>query len=127
MKYTNILLIDDDYDDQDFFEEALKEIPQQFTFHTADNGRKAFQILEQLIPHPEIIFLDWNMPIMNGQEFLTELKKLPPLRNIPVVILSTTSHAEHMELGKQLGAELFLTKPNNFQELVRILSVILSD
>lgn len=122
MKYTNILLIDDDSDDKDFFINALKIVSETVTFNWAENGSKALEVLESKQVAPELIFLDWNMPVMNGHEFLEEIKKREGLKDIPVIILSTSSHYKTITLSRELGAEDFITKPNNFGDLVEILS-----
>lgn len=122
MKFTNILLIDDDTDDKDFFINALKIVSETVTFNWAENGLKALELLESNKVVPELIFLDWNMPYMNGQEFLESIKKKNGLKDIPVIILSTSSHYKTITLSRDLGATDFITKPNNFGDLVEILS-----
>jgi CheY-like chemotaxis protein len=73
----------------------------------------------------DVIFLDLNMPEMNGQQFLSEVKKHERLRTIPVIVLSTSSHLPTIEIVKELGALDFITKPANFKELIQILKNVL--
>ncbi|MBL7921562.1 MAG: response regulator [Bacteroidia bacterium] len=122
MKFKNIFLVDDDADDQEFFKSALNIVSETVVFKSANNGKEAIAMLEENAVEPEVIFLDWNMPIMNGQEFLEEIKKHQTFKNIPVIILSTSSHYQTITLSRELGAKDFITKPNNFGDLVEILS-----
>lgn len=74
----------------------------------------------------DVIFSDLNMPRMNGQQFLLEIKKLPELKDIPVIIFSTSSHAHTIQLVKDFGAHEFITKPGLFNELVSTLRRLLT-
>ena len=66
---------------------------------------------------PDYIFLDINMPRMNGRECLAELKKDIRLKNIPVIIYSTSTHSEDVELSIQLGAAYYLSKSSDIHQL----------
>ncbi len=124
--YKNIILIDDDEDDREIFLTALGRIESSVTCKTFDSAK---MVLDQLIENKitsDLIFLDLNMPIMNGQQFLIEIKKHQVLKNIPIIIFSTTSHIPTVELMKELGAIDFITKPEEFIDLVTILKAILN-
>jgi CheY-like chemotaxis protein len=82
-------------------------------------------VLEQNEAAPDLIFLDLNMPVMTGQQFLAELRKRHPGTQIPIVVLSTSSNQAIIDEAKALGARSFITKPNNFRELKNILQRIL--
>jgi CheY-like chemotaxis protein len=114
MKYKNLLLVEDDEDDQTLFLMALKSVGKEVHCSTAENGKEALDKLRNLAVSPDLIFLDLNMPVMNGQEFLTEIKKDQSLDHIPVMVLSTSRHKSTIELTKELGAEEFFSKPENF-------------
>jgi CheY-like chemotaxis protein len=122
-----ILLVDDDIDDLEIFCSALEGIELDAECFTARNGQDALQKLTSGEVKPEIIFLDLNMPLMNGKQFLKEIKQKPVLNNIPVVILSTSSDPESINETKKLGASHFLTKPDKFSVWEKILSDILLD
>ena len=126
MRYKTVLLIDDDVDDREIFEAALRKtaLPVQCT--ALDNGIKALEMLRNRQISPQLIFLDLNMPIMNGQQFLVEIKSDELLKHIPIVILSTSSHKSTIELTKELGAMDFFSKPDNFEELTGLLSSVLN-
>jgi CheY-like chemotaxis protein len=119
------MLIDDDPDDQDIFLSALREISLSVICHTATNGRNAMEKLAGRQIIPELIFLDLNMPVMNGQQFLQNIKNDESLNNIPVIIFSTSSNPHTIEQTKKLGATDFITKPHHFGQLKDILQAII--
>jgi CheY-like chemotaxis protein len=87
MPYSRVLLIDDDEDDHDIFLSAMNEI-SSITHCSAENGSlMALQKLENREIIPDVIFLDVNMPIMDGQEFLKQIKQRDALKGIPVIML----------------------------------------
>jgi len=108
----SILLIEDDKDDQLFFTECLEKIENATLFDIANNGREALDKLEKSINLPDMIFMDINMPLMNGLNCLTEINKDPRTKNIPVVMLSTD--AEQAEQARTRGAKAFKKKPGSF-------------
>lgn len=75
---------------------------------------------------PDAIFLDLNMPLMNGHQFLAELCKLPQFSHVPVYVLSTSSHPSAIDQSKRLGATAFITKPDKFEEFADILKSVLT-
>ena len=113
------MIIDDDEDDRDFFCEAVKEINIEWECITAINGEDALHKLKNALPHiPDYIFLDLNMPRMNGINCLRELKKDPRLKNIPVVIFSTISYEKTANEVLHLVATSFIVKPTSLQKLI---------
>jgi DNA-binding NtrC family response regulator len=124
MLFETILHIDDDPDDHEIFYTALRKVNDIINYNAWTNAGKALATLIAKKLTPDIIFVDLNMPAMNGQQFLVEIKKRENLWHIPVIILSTSSHIGTIELIKKLGAYEFITKPNSFDELVKILSSI---
>lgn len=122
----NILLVDDDEDDRDFFLSVLLLIDNSLTCHTASNGSIALAQLTAASELPDLIFLDLNMPVMNGKQFLVEVKKHERLKDIPVIILSTSSDQSTINETALLGAADFLTKPNKLSLLEAKLRVILN-
>lgn len=126
MTYKHILLIDDDEDDQEIFLVALGKVDKAVRCTPMDDAREALEMLKTTKISPDLIFLDLNLPVMNGQQFLSEIKKVETLWSIPVFILSTSSHLVTIELTKELGAEAFYTKPGNFQDLISIIRSVLN-
>lgn len=126
MPYRNILLIDDDEDDTEIFLTATEEISDKIICNTFFSAFVALKKLSAKEITPEVIFLDLNMPVMNGQQFLVEIKKNADLKSIPIIIFSTTSHIATIQTVKDLGAHDFITKPGRYDELVTLLKPLLS-
>lgn len=106
------LLIDDDRDDQEIFTLALEKVDPAFRCVIANNGYEGLKYLtNKNNPLPRYIFLDLNMPLMNGKECLIEIKKLSFLRSVPVIIYSTSSLQDDVVQTRKLGAADFITKP----------------
>jgi CheY-like chemotaxis protein len=115
---TTFLIIDDDPDDRRLFQEALHDTNIPFECWTAVNGEDGLRRLRSEENRlPDFIFLDLNMPIMDGKQCLAELKKDPRLKDIPVIIFSTSSAPKDIEDTKQLGSSYYLPKPTDFQKL----------
>lgn len=122
-----LLLVDDDTDDISIFESVLIEVNPSKRFLSAEDGKDALEQLRSMpATLPELIFLDLNMPRMNGKEFLTELKKDHKLKDIPVIIYSTSSYKKDKEDVLNLGAIGFITKPTNTNDLKNILHAIVA-
>ncbi len=120
-----ILLVDDDIDDQEMFMSALEFIDESIICYTAPNGYEAIMQLNSAEFLPDLIFLDLNMPVMNGVQFLREIKATHKAKDVPVVIYSTASDMQTIQEAKQLGAFEFITKPEKFSELVGLLHGLL--
>lgn len=120
-------IVDDDIDDQDLFIEAVNEVDNSIECVSASDCEEALDLLKnKKIDKPDMIFLDLNMPRLNGKQCLAELKKESHLRDIPVIIYSTSSEKRDIEETSRLGAAHFLTKPNKFEELCKALSFVMS-
>src|SRR5580698_8243078 len=112
MQYSKVFLIEDDEDDQELFVMALRQINPSVDCTVLSGAYSALKALEQNEAAPDLIFLDLNMPVMTGQQFLTELNKMNPDNQIPIVVLSTSSDQATIDEAKALGARTFITKPN---------------
>lgn len=112
-----VLVVDDDQDDLEIFCEAIHSINQSVSCLIANNGRAALNLLNQLLVLPQIIFMDYNMPQMDGGKCLENIKSNERLKDIPVVMYSTSfTDAVAKEL-RQVGAYL-LKKETEFKEIV---------
>ncbi|MDO6428980.1 response regulator [Flavitalea sp. BT771] len=118
-------IVDDDADDQQFLIEALVKNDPSCRCFTASDGQEAITHLRSAItPIPDVIFLDLNMPLMNGRECLAALKKSPFFQHIPVIIYSTTSNKTEIQYIIEQGAAYFLIKKPGFQQLREEISSI---
>jgi CheY-like chemotaxis protein len=111
----NILVIDDDTEDIELFTEAFATIDSSHKIFSAKNGKEGLKIALNVMP--DIIFLDINMPIMNGHDTLIAIRKDKSLKNMMICMLSTTSNAQEIQWYYNVGADGFIIKPNCFKEL----------
>lgn len=121
-----IMLADDDSDDQFFFSEALKSAPVSATLNMVDNGEKLILYLnanKELLP--DVLFLDLNMPRKNGSECLLVIKEDEKLKNLPVIIYSTSLHSEIADVLFNNGAHYYIKKGNN-EEMQVVLNYVLA-
>lgn len=117
MKKKILFIVDDDEDDINLFVEAVNEIDCTMQCFQARNGLDALERLNALDLLPEIIFLDLNMPKMNGFEVLERLKSMERYKEIPVVIYSTSRDADEKQKAIEMGASDYLVKPDSFTQL----------
>lgn len=125
--HKRLFIIDDDVEDQEIFMEAVREVDKSIQCYTATSGEDAIKQLErEMIMLPDLIFLDLNMPKLNGKQILREIKNLRQLRSIPVIMYSTSFAPRDLEEIDTLGAAYHLQKPARFDDLCRSLKMILS-
>ena len=119
MSYAkSCLLIDDDHDDQFVFSLAIKALNKSVDCITVNDGFAALKKLEQdPLFRPDFIFLDLNLPGINGFDCLTRIKANAALSHIPVVIYTTSASEEDIIKTKNLGAAGFITKPYHITDL----------
>ena len=127
-KIKAILLIDDDPDDQLLFQEALSEADTSVTYLSAFNGMDALEKLNSgVVPIPDLIFMDMNMPRMNGLDCLKELKKNEWLKAIAVTMYSTSGTSGQRQECFENGAIGYIAKPSDFWQLRDMLKQILTE
>ena len=115
-----ILCIDNDSEDIDFFADAIKKVDPAVSFLSAIGGKDALSLLSSIADSeklPDYIFLDVNMPQMNGKDTLKEIRKNHRYNSIQIVMLSTGLTARDSEEYKQLGANHFMSKANSIPDL----------
>ena len=121
------LIIDDDTDDSELFAEALTAIKSATVCYCAGDGEEAIQKLsEKEIEKPDMIFLDINMPVMDGWDCLSKLKSTDQFKDIPVIMHTTSSLKNDKDLARKLGALCFITKQSDFQILKRMLEIVVN-
>ena len=104
----NILIAEDDADDLLLFKEALAEVIPDFNIYHARNGLECVDILKTQSPVPDVIFLDMSMPLLNGLQCLENIKEQRHLKNIPVIMLSTSDLMHDVDASYKNGATLYL-------------------
>ena len=120
------MLVDDDEDDQLIFTDAITELDHNMECVVANNGYEAFnQLKSSEEAPPSVIFLDLNMPIMNGFEFLELLRCMQPLKEIPVVVFTTSNDPIDQKRSLEFGVKEFFTKTSDFTTLKEKLSRML--
>jgi CheY-like chemotaxis protein len=122
---VTIMLIDDDNDEHELFMQQLAELNQSIQLISAHDGPEAFKLLTNVTP--DYIFLDINMPKMNGLQVLKRLKDDKGLKEIPVYIYSTSDGFNSKEPALKLGAVHYFQKPSNPQELQNIFNYVLGN
>ena len=120
----NILLVDDDEDCRFLIREAISECKILNHVYEAPDGKTALDFVFRRgefenAPRPGLIYLDIEMPGMNGQEVLRVIKGTPELRDIPVVMMTGVCDEMQMERAAQNGANSYTLKPANAEQFLR--------
>jgi CheY-like chemotaxis protein len=121
----NILYIDDDAEDSFILQEALMYIDRSIHFVAFNDSVEGVMFLMKTLALPDFIFLDVNMPAMNGKECLIKIKSQERLKDIPVVMLSTTCKTQEVDELFDLGIYKFLKKPTQMESFFDALRSIL--
>jgi CheY-like chemotaxis protein len=126
MSNRNVFLVDDDNDDRNIFQFVLTTIDNTASLTSAQDGVHAFELINgNGFTKPDIIFLDLNMPRMNGIEFLTEISKMKEFEGIPVIIFSTNIMKEQAAQCIALGARECVTKPDTVETQIVVMKELL--
>ncbi len=123
MKQPNLVfLADDDGDDREFFKSACSEVDNVLRCRTFSDGKS---ILDYLVKNgselPDIIFMDINMPGKDGFQCLEEIRSIKHLRDLCIIIYSTSKNLKDIKKSYELGANGFVQKPNSFSSLKNLL------
>lgn len=129
-KPVTILVADDDPDDRLMMEEALEESRLANDLHFVEDGEELMDYLHHRgkyenaddFPRPKLLLMDLNMPKKDGREALKEIKGDRNLRQIPVVVLTTSKSEEDIYRTYDLGVSSFITKPVTFESLVELIN-----
>jgi len=123
----NVLLADDDDDDRHFFKEAIEEVNEETIFTMVNNGVELMEYLTNPEVHlPDIIFLDLNMPLRGGLECVKEIRSNDKLKNLTIAIYSTSALEKDIEETFRNGANIYIKKPSDFEELKNHLTRVLN-
>jgi CheY-like chemotaxis protein len=123
----SVLFIDDDQEDFELFCEALKELmPDTHCLHKIDGKSALDYLLHQPVTDlPDCIFLDVNMPGMDGKECLERIKSVPNLKDIPVIMFSTSVRPEDAKTYAALGAQDSVLKPYTYEGIVKTMKELM--
>ena len=132
MQSVTILIAEDDEDDRLLAEDAILESGVGGDLRFVENGEELLDYLHRRgefqdpasSPRPNLILLDLNMPKKDGREALSEIKRDPSLRRIPIVILTTSKAEEDVLKIYDLGGNSFVTKPVSFEGLVDMMTLL---
>ncbi len=125
-KPLHIFLVDDDADDRMLFQEAMSEVDPKAKLSLADGCDMLIQLAKIEEDKPDMIFLDLNMPGLNGFECLDEIKNKDQFGNVPVIIYSTTANPEQVKKIYNKGATLYMQKPSSYEGIKKLMNKILS-
>ncbi len=131
-KPITILMADDDSDDRQLTQEAFAECRLSNDLRFVEDGAELMDYLHRrdkyadpaLSPRPSLILLDLNMPKKDGREVLNEIKSDPRLRQIRIVVMTTSKADEDILRAYNLGAESYVTKPVTFAALVEVVCTL---
>ena len=127
MRKKNIMLVDDDKIFNFLSEKTITSLGLANEIHFALNGRQALELLEEYkkgnVQRPDIIFLDLNMPIMNGYEFIEAfaLMDLPDKSSITIVVLTSSADPNDLARAKELGIKYYFNKPLTREEIKKMI------
>ena len=128
-KPLEILLIEDNKGDIGLITEFFSDAKVVTNLHIAEDGEEAIRFLcdkDQFLgyPLPYIILLDWNLPKKDGSEVLREIKENNNLKNIPVIVLTTSNAEKNIPEAYNLRANAYLVKPIDFEEFMKVIKSI---
>ena len=121
---TRILLVEDNQADAILLQEALRQAQVDHPVDVVTDGEKALHYLATVPEEPALILLDLNLPRMDGREVLKMVKSNPATREIPVIILTTSSAPPDIELAYDRGANAYVRKPLGIDRLTDAASAI---
>lgn len=122
---VSIFLVDDDADDRMLFEETLYEVSAKHQLQQFKHGRELVDYLDDGTREiPRIIFLDLNMPMMDGKETLAYLRQSPRFKSVSIAIFSSSDSDLDIEETFVLGANIFIRKPTEYHRLKIIIKAV---
>jgi CheY-like chemotaxis protein len=118
---TDIFYVEDDMDFAFIMESALMEVKKEISMQIIENGNDALLRLEELSVRkvkPKLILLDLNLPGISGLDLLKQIKDMPFLRYVPVILFSTSDNPQDIKSSLEFGANAFVSKPSGYTELI---------
>ncbi|MFL5789542.1 MAG: response regulator [Flavisolibacter sp.] len=121
---TSIILADDDEDDRYIFNQIVQEVNEKVKLEFVSNGIQLISLLQNF--YPDLLFLDLDMPYKNGLECLIEIRSNPRLKDLPVIVFSSTTRQANIQTAYEMGAHLFLIKSSDIKEYTLAIKSILA-
>lgn len=118
---NTVILADDDPDDVDVFKAG---VDNHVKLEVVKDGQELMSLLNHI--YPDLLFLDLEMPKMNGLQCLAEIRSNDKLKQLPIVVFSSTTRPANIQTAYEMGAHLFLIKSHVFSELVMALKAVIS-
>lgn len=121
-----VLIVEDRPADVRLTQRALKKAGYDLDVDVTSNGKEALDHLNNGKPKPDLVLLDWMMPLVNGEEVLMEMRADPKLRKLPVIVLTTSASEGDVAAAYDKGCNAYLTKPvdpNDFQKTIEAMGL----
>jgi CheY-like chemotaxis protein len=130
----SVLLVEDSEDDIFFIQRAWKDAGVSSPLRVLKDGQQALDYLggvgkyanREEYPLPCLVLLDWKLPYLMGEEVLKAIRKQPPFKSLPVLILSSSARVNDIDRAYQLGANAYLEKPSTETRLAELVKLIKS-
>ncbi len=128
-KPIEILLVDDDPAHVRLTMEVIKGCKIRNNVTVMRNGEEALNFLFKRPPFedramPDLIMLDLNIPKKSGLEVIKEIRQGPEIKNLPVIVLTTSDDAKDIETAYKLGANCYITKPVDLNQFINVINCI---
>jgi len=124
MKIRHVYYVDDDKDDLGIFKETVSSLA--ITPHLFNDGYKLLVKLEAADPAVSILFVDLNMPKINGFEVIKAVRKSEKFKSLPIIVFSTAKNPQSIEKCREIGASMYLPKPTSLAGYQRTIIHVLS-
>lgn len=118
---NTVILADDDPDDVDVFKAGVAD---HVKLEVVKDGQELMSLLKHI--YPDLLFLDLEMPKMNGLQCLAEIRTNERLKQVPIVVFSSTTRPANIQTAYEMGAHLFLVKSHVFNELVTAIKAVIA-
>lgn len=125
MKIKNILLVDDDVEDSEFFTSVVQQIDPAIIVMIASSKEELFQHLQKDKPH--IIFMDSFLQNESGQQSIQEIRAHPDFTQLPIIMYTGASDADSITSAFKIGASFYIVKPHSLAEIKKVLQIILHE
>jgi DNA-binding response OmpR family regulator len=121
---NHIVFAEDNEHDRELFIDVVQYLDSQIRIDPVTDGRQLMELLRHFCP--DLLFLNLEMPYKNGLECLSEIRNNAIMQDLPVVVFSSTTMLSNIQTAYEMGAHLYLIKPQSFTEYTATLKAVLS-